>query len=72
MSERVAALAFCGRCLGVDHGAETIATLRSEIRSGGVAWESVVSVANEHLITPALCVALRDKGLHGHQHHSSN
>lgn len=37
--------------------------LRRRIRAGQVPWEAVVALANNHLLTPALWVALNSKGL---------
>ena len=62
MNGNLAALRFLTHCLACKNPAQT-ASLQSEIRSGDVPWESVASLANNHLLTPALWVALLDKNL---------
>lgn len=63
MNQRDAALDFIAGSLGIDHRPEVTDKLRSDITSGRLAWEVVVGMANNHLVTPALWVALNDKGL---------
>ena len=63
MKELLAALDFVTRTLRDDRQTNTSNTLRAEIISGRPPWESVVSLANNHLLTPALWVALNEKGL---------
>lgn len=63
MNKGIAALDFTTQCLGVDQRPDVSLALRSQITSGRVPWESVVSLANKHLITSALWVALRERGL---------
>ena len=62
MNKQLAALDFTTRALRDDLQTNTD-TLRAEIRAGQPPWEAVVSLANNHLLTPALWVALNDKGL---------
>lgn len=65
MNEQLAALDFVTRALRDNR--QTNASddaLRAEIRAGQPPWEAVVSLpANNHLLTPALWVALNNKGL---------
>lgn len=63
MNQRLAALNFISHCLAVDPGTAIVGRLKSDIHSGRLPWESVIALANEHLLTPALWVALNDKGL---------
>lgn len=63
MNERLAALEFVTRALRNDGQTKAVNTLRAEIRTAQPPWEAVVSLANKHLLTPALWVALSDKGL---------
>jgi hypothetical protein len=63
MNQRLAALKFISRCLTEDIGAEAIERLKLEIRSGRLSWGVVVGLANDHLLAPALWVALIKKGL---------
>ena len=50
--------------LAVDQGPETIERLRCEIKRDSVDWESIVQIANQQLVSPALWVSLVNKGLH--------
>ena len=63
MNREIAALQFISRCLGNDERPESISTLRTAIRSGQLPWEAVVNLANNHLLTPALWVVLKQKNL---------
>jgi len=63
MNQRIKALFFISRCLAKDPQPESIAALRTEILSGQLSWEAVVSLANGQLVTPALWAALKKKGL---------
>jgi hypothetical protein len=63
MNQRIAALRFITSCLSEDGRPEAISSLRAEIGSGKLSWEAVVSLANDHLLTPALWVTLNRKGL---------
>lgn len=63
MNQRIKALFFITRCLAKDTRPESIAALRAEMNSGPLSWEAVVNLANSQLITPALWVALKKKGL---------
>ena len=63
MNQRIKALFFISRCLANDTRPESIAALRTEILSGQLSWEAVVSLANGQLVTPALWTALKKKGL---------
>ena len=65
MNQRLKALFFITRCLANDTRPDSIGTLRTEIHSGQLSWEAVISLANSQLITPALWVALRMKRLTG-------
>jgi hypothetical protein len=63
LNQRLAALKFISHCLTDNAEAEAVRRLRTEIHAGCLSWESVVGIANEHLLTPALWVALNNKGL---------
>lgn len=63
MNPQIAALRFITRCLTDDMQPESISTLRTAIQSEQVPWETVVGLANNHLLTPALWVALTKKNL---------
>lgn len=63
MNQRIAALKFLTSCLSDNDRPEVISGLRTEIHSGKLPWEAVVSLANNHLLTPALWVMLNRKGL---------
>ena len=63
MNQRIKALFFISRCLANDTRPESIAALRTEIHSGHLSWEAVVSLANGQLITPALWAVLKNKDL---------
>jgi hypothetical protein len=65
MNQRIQALFFITRCLVDDSRPESIETLRTEILSGQLSWAIMVSLANGQLVTPALWVALKQKGLTG-------
>jgi hypothetical protein len=63
VNPRIKALFFISRCLANDTRPESVAALRTEMHSTRLSWEAVVSLANGQLITPALWVALKNKGL---------
>lgn len=63
MGVRITELDFITRSMKINSEQTAIAALRLEIESGHVAWESVVRLANQHLVAPTLWVSLRDKGL---------
>ena len=63
MNPQIAALQFITRCLSDDARPESIAVLRTAIHSGQLPWEAVVSLANNHLLTPAMWVVLKNKNL---------
>jgi len=63
MNPQIAALQFITRCLSDDARPESIAALRTAIHSGQLPWEAVVSLANNHLLTPAMWVVLNKKNL---------
>lgn len=65
MNQRIKAFKFITRCLARDNRPDSIAALRSEIQSGQLSWETVVSLANAQLVSPALWTALGKKGLTG-------
>jgi hypothetical protein len=62
MNQRLAALRFITLCLS-DERPETTEGLRAQIGAGTLSWELVVGLANNHLLTPALWVALDRRGL---------
>lgn len=63
MNARVAALDLLCNCLALDRSSERNDTLRAAMASGEVNWPSVVEIANDQLLAPALWVALRARGL---------
>ena len=63
MNPRLAALDFITACLGVRSEAEIGNTLHSAVASGHLNWHTVIEISNTDLVTPALWVALRNKGL---------
>ena len=63
MNPQIAALQFISRCLSDDGRPESIAALRTAIHSEQMPWEAVVSLANNHLLTPAMWVVLTKKNL---------
>jgi hypothetical protein len=63
VNQRIKALFFIARCLANDNRPESIASLRTELRSGQLSWEAVVNLANNQLVTPAVWVAIKRKGL---------
>jgi len=63
MTPRIQALKFITRCLTYDSGPDSLSALRESIRSGRLCWEEVVSLANNQLLTPALWIALQNRGL---------
>lgn len=60
MNTRLTALDFITRVLGSEASNDS---LRTEITTGQPPWEMVVSLANDHLLTPALWVALNNRSL---------
>ncbi len=66
MNRRLHAFDFITRCLALEATPDTISALREDIRSGGLRWEDVVQLANNHLLTPALWIALKSQGLDAH------
>jgi len=63
MNPQITALQFICRCLSDDTRPESISALRTAIHSGQLPWETVVSLANNHLLTPAMWVVLTKKNL---------
>ncbi|MEN8761064.1 MAG: nucleotidyltransferase family protein [Thiogranum sp.] len=63
MNPQIAALQFITRCLSNDVRPESISALRTAIHSQQLPWEAVVSLANNHLLTPVLWVVLTKKNL---------
>ena len=63
MNPQIAALQFITRCLADDARPESISALRTAIHSGQLSWKAVVSLANNHLLTPAMWVLLTKKNL---------
>ena len=63
MNQDIAALQFISLCLRPDERTESISALRTAIQSGQLPWEAVVNLANNHLLTPALWVVLKQKNL---------
>jgi hypothetical protein len=62
MNQRLAALRFITSCLS-DERPETTKGLHAQICAGTLSWELVVGLSNNHLLTPALWVALNRRGL---------
>lgn len=65
MNTRLTALDFISGCLSVHSVADADRTLRAVIKSGRLDWHAVIDLADTHLISPALSVALRNRGLAG-------
>lgn len=63
MKQSIAAFRFITSCLSENASPEKVSELQSRINSGHIPWESVISLANDHLLTPALWVALNKKKL---------
>jgi len=63
MNPQIEALQFICRCLADDARPESSSALRTAIHSGQLPWEAVVSLANNHLLTPAMWVVLNKKNL---------
>ena len=63
MNSRLAALDFICACLGDDADPEQNTALRSTAGSGHIHWPTVIQIANDHLVSQALWVALRARGL---------
>lgn len=61
MNERLAAQAFVADSLSLDD-ARRAAAVQRQLRDPQARWETIVEYANNHLLTPALWVALRDAG----------
>jgi hypothetical protein len=62
MNDNLTTLRFLTHCLANKNLIQT-SSLQSEIKSGDVPWESLAYLANNHLLTPALWVALQNKNL---------
>lgn len=54
---------FLCQCLSLEQDTETIERLRKQIREGSVDWQSVVRIADEQLVSPALWISLKNKTL---------
>lgn len=63
MNERLAALDFITACLGIQRTQERTTALRRTIASQNLGWKTVIGLANAHLVSPTLWVALSDRGL---------
>jgi hypothetical protein len=63
VNPRLGALDFITACLGLRSKTAIQNTLRSAVTAGSLGWCAVVDIANNHLITPALWVALREREL---------
>jgi len=63
MSARLTALDFIAGCLSVESGSEFNGFLQATIDSRRLNWQAVIEVANNQLVTPALWVALKMRGL---------
>jgi hypothetical protein len=66
VNARLAALDFITGCLSVQSSSDRNATLSSVIAAGRLDWPSVITIANAQLVTPALWVSLRNRGLVEH------
>jgi len=64
LSLRLQSFLFLCQCLALDQDPETIDRLRREIKRGSVDWGSIVQIANEQLVSPALWTSLMNKALH--------
>lgn len=65
MNERGLALDFVVKCLSVRRASDADGALNSIIGSGRLVWKVVIELTDAHLITPALWVAIRRRGLAG-------
>lgn len=63
MRQHVVALDFIGRCLNPLPRLPARVLLRSKLAGAEIPWEAVVEMANDHLVTPAIWVGLREQGL---------
>ena len=54
---------FLACCLSVDYSDDDINKLRKAIRQDNIAWEDIITLANNMMLTPALWVSFSDKGL---------
>ncbi len=63
MSTRLVALDFITGCLNVGSAPDINDSLRAAIDSRRLNWQAVIDIANNQFITPALWVALRNRGL---------
>lgn len=65
MNERRLALDFIAGCLSVRSVSDAERSLNTVIGSGRLDWTIVMELADAHLVTPALWVAIRRRGLAG-------
>jgi hypothetical protein len=63
MNARLAAIDCIAACLQVLPSAEATRALLRRIRAGQVPWETVLCLANRHLLAPALAAAFEARGL---------
>ncbi|MGK7911631.1 MAG: nucleotidyltransferase family protein [Synechococcus sp.] len=63
MNARLIAYDFITGCLAAETPSENDTAIRSAVGSEHLDWKDVIEIANEQLVTPALWVALRDRGL---------
>ena len=63
MPNRLSSFKFFSQCLSTVYGKEDINKLRKEITQDNIAWEDIITLANNMMLTPALWVSLSDKGL---------
>jgi hypothetical protein len=63
MSSRTASFGFLCRLLSPNTSPAEIRRLQRSISANAVDWESLIAIANHHLVTPALWVGLRQKHL---------
>lgn len=66
MNQRLVALDFIARCLGLRNAPQDNENLHSTMVSGRLDWSTVLAITNIQKITPALWVALRNRRLVEH------
>lgn len=54
---------FVCRCLSSHYDKDNIADIHYQLTRGALSWESVISIANNYLVTPGLWSNLKSKGL---------
>jgi len=54
---------FVCRCLSLRNHEDNIADIHHQVTRGSLSWESVIYIANNHLVTPGLWSGLKNKNL---------